>query len=106
MSDGFRFKKGTQASTRNIWSVRAKAMALSLILEGKTAAEAIAVVAEQFGIDISETPSYTNNAGSHIGRFRVSLSNALASPSHKGHQEAIDACKEFGLEIESADETD
>lgn len=57
-------------ATRNIWTLQAKARTLFLVENGYTAAEALALVAEEFNIDISNTPSYIKNAGTHVGRFR------------------------------------
>lgn len=107
MTDRFRFVKGTGSTrTKNRWSVRAKAMALSLVRQGKTAPEAIAEVAREFDIDISETPSYTKNAGSHIGRFTTELTKAIGSTENRQHSDALEACREFGLEIEAVEATE
>ena len=96
----FQFVKGTSTRTKNHWSTRAKVHALALVQQGSNAASAIEAVATEFDINISETQSYVKNAGSHIGRFRADVLKALASAEHKRHQEVIDACTEYGIEIE------
>ena len=108
MTDGgFQFKKGTQSTTKRItWDVRAKVRALQLVGEGNTATVAIAKVAEEFKYDISQTPSYTTAAGSHIGRFRTEIKKALSNPSHKSHTAVVAACAEFGLELEPSVEVE
>lgn len=100
MAESFRFVKGTATRTKNRWPIRAKVQALSLVNSGTDAAEAIATVAAEHGIDISETQSYTKNAGSHIGRFRGDVRNAIGNPESKNYQVAVDACEEFGIAIE------
>jgi hypothetical protein len=92
----FRFVKGTATHTRNTWPVRVKVQVLSKVENGLTAADAINIVADELGIDISNTPSYQSKAGTHIGRFRKEIADLL----QKGNTEAIEACREFGIEIE------
>lgn len=92
----FRFVKGVTTHTRNTWSIRVKVQILSKIENGLTAADAISIVADELGIDISNTPSYQSKAGTHVGRFRKEIAGLL----QKGNVEAIDACREFGIEIE------
>jgi hypothetical protein len=96
----FQFVKGVATRTKNEWPVRAKVLALSMINNETTAAKVIAEVADKFGIDVSETPSYIKNAGSHIGRFRTEIAKRL----EKGDQAAIDACTEYGVEIKQVAE--
>jgi len=103
MAESFRFVKGTATRTKNRWPVRAKVQALSLIRSGIAASEAVSSVAAEFDIDISETQSYTKNAGSHIGRFRSDILKAIGSPEHRNYAEAVAACEEFGIAIESTD---
>jgi hypothetical protein len=91
----FRFVKGIATHTRNTWTICAKVQILSKIENGHTAAEAISLVAEEIGIDISNTPSYKDKAGTHTGRFRKEIERLLG----KGNQEVIDACRRFGIQI-------
>jgi hypothetical protein len=96
----FQFVKGVATRTKNQWSVRAKVEALSMVKDDTTATQVIAAIADSYGIDISETPSYIKNAGSHIGRFRTEIAKRLA----KGDQEAVAACQEFGVAIAPVEE--
>ena len=103
MSSKFRFKQGSSATTRQktSWSVEVKARVLQLVdLEDMTAPEAVAQAAEEFSIDLSDKPSYTKNAGSHVSRFRNELENAMKNPKHKKHAEAVKACQDVGLPVE------
>jgi len=81
---------------RNTWTLYAKVQILSKIENGLTAADAISLVAEEVGIDISNTPSYKDKAGTHTGRFRQEIIKRLA----RGDQEAIRVCEEFNISIE------
>jgi hypothetical protein len=93
----FRLVQGTATRTKNVWAVRAKVRALALVQGGSTAAQAIAAVAGEFGIDVSATPSYTKNAGSHIGRFRTEVARLLQK---ENNDEVVAACQEFGIPVE------
>lgn len=99
----YRFKGGTTSSTnrtKTSWPVEAKAQILALVDNGSTAPEAVQQIADDFGIDLADKPSYIKNAGSHVSRFRKELENAMSNPKHKKHAEAVKACQDAGLDIE------
>ncbi len=105
MSSKFRFK-GSSTTTRQktSWSVEVKARVLQLVdIEEMTAPDAVSQAAEEFGIDLTDKPSYTKNAGSHVSRFRNELANAMSNPKHKKHADAVKACLDAGLPIEEVD---
>ena len=103
----FKGSATTSGKTKFTWPVEVKARILALVdLEGMSAPDAVQQIADEFDIDLTEKPSYIKNAGSHVSRFRNELANAMGNPNHKKHAEAVQACQDVGLEIESVDSDD
>lgn len=103
MPKKYRLKKGaTKKAGRNVIPLRAKFEAIQLAEGEMIAKEALAKVAEKYGLDASK-PSYTKHAGSTINRFREEISRKVSNED----TEALELAEEFDLRFieEEAEET-
>ncbi len=91
----YRLKKGaTKKGGRNVIPLRAKFEAIQLAEGDMIAKEALAEVAETYGLDANK-PSYTKHAGSTINRFREEISRKLENEDAN----TLELADEFQLEF-------
>jgi hypothetical protein len=101
MSQIFTLKSGTGRSGRTVWPVEAKAKVIALTSgESKIkATEAVAQVANEFGLALK--PSYVKMAGSHVFRFRTEINKILADETNKRYTETLAIAQGLGIAIEA-----
>ena len=92
--------KGTSGrSGRTVWPIEAKAKVIALTTgEPKVkAVDAIAQVAQEFGLTLK--PSYVKMAGSHVFRFRAEINKILTNTESKRYAETLRIAREIGIVV-------